>query len=119
MILLCPTAFWTCRYERNGWSLQWPYKTIWGEAAIATICFFLFLKKPWPTSRVIGVLAFLGHCIFWYWFTDDGFRSPHWLDWEIPGYGGPAGMVLGFCALLIWGLYVYGSDAAFPRNSRH
>jgi hypothetical protein len=104
-ILLCPTAIWTCGYERNGWSLQWPYKIVWGEAALATICFFLFLKGPWATSRRIGVSAFLGHCIFWYWFTSDGFHS---LNWEMPSYDGPGGMVLGFCALLIWGLYAHG-----------
>ncbi len=106
MILLGPTAIWTCVYERNGWSLQWPYKAVWGEAALATICFFLFLKGPWAKSSRIGVLAFLGHCIFWYWFTSDGFHS---LDWGMPGYGGAIGMMLGFCALLIWGLYVYES----------
>ncbi len=106
MILLGPTAIWTCGYERNGWSLQWPYKTVWGEAALATIFFFLFLKGPLATSRRIGALGFLGHCIFWYWFTSDGFQP---LNWGMPGYGGPVGMVFGFCALLIWGLYVYGS----------
>jgi hypothetical protein len=54
-------------------------------------------------------LAFLGHCIFWYWFTINGFRSLRWADWEMPGYGGPFGMVLGFCALMIWCFYVYES----------
>jgi hypothetical protein len=112
MILLGPTAIWTCGYDRNGWSLQWPYKTIWGEAALATICYFLFLKGPLATSRRIGALAFLGHCIFWYCFTSDGF---HPLNWAIPGYGGPVGMVLGFCALLIWGLYIYGSRGIAPQ----
>ena len=48
--------------------------------------------------------AFFGHCIFWYWFTSDGF---HALNWERPGYDGAFGLVLGFCALLIWGLYAY------------
>jgi hypothetical protein len=109
MILLSPAAYWTCVYERNGWSLQWPYKTIWGEATLATVCFFVFLKGPWRAWRRIGVLAFLGHCIFWYWFTINGFRSLRWADWEMPGYGGPFGMVLGFCALMIWCFYVYES----------
>ena len=107
-ILLCPTAIWPCRLEPNGWSLQWSYKTVWGEASLVIICFLLFLKGPWATSRWIGVLAFLGHCIFWYWFEGDGFRSINSLNWGIPGYHGPAGMVLGFCSLLIWGLYIYG-----------
>jgi hypothetical protein len=105
IILLCPAAIWTCKYEQNGWSLQWPYKTVCGEALLATICFVLFLKGPSAMSRRVGVIAFLGHCIFWYWFTSDGFHS---LNWEMPGYDGPVGMVSGFCALLIWGLYKYG-----------
>src|SRR5256885_10973832 len=76
---------------------------VWGEGMLAIICFFLFVKWPWRTSRRIGTLAFLGHCIFWYWFMNGGFHS---LNWEISGYAGPVAMVLGFCALLIWGLYV-------------
>jgi len=110
-ILLCPTALWTCAYLRNGWSLLWPYKAVWGEAAFAMMCLFLFLKGPWATSRRIGVSAFLAHCIFWYWFTSGGFHS---LNWGVPGYGGPVGMVLGMCSLLIWGLYVYGTREHSP-----
>jgi chromate transport protein ChrA len=106
-ILLCPTAVWTCGYLRNGWSLQWPYKTIWGEAAIALICVCIFLKGPWEMSRKIGVSALLGHCIFWYWFTSDGFHWPIRFEWGLPGYGGPFGMVVGICTLLVWGLYAY------------
>jgi hypothetical protein len=103
-ILLCPTAIWTCRLEPNGWSFQWPYKTVWGEAFLVTICLFLFLKWPSSRSREIGMMAFLGHCIFWYWFTSGGFHS---LNWEMPGYDGPFGLVLGSCSLVIWGLYAY------------
>jgi hypothetical protein len=107
-ILLCPAAIWTCMLEPNGWSLQWPYKTVWGETSLALICLLLFLKVSRTSSRWIGVSAFLGHCVFWYWFEGDGFRSINSLNWEIPGYQGAAGMVLGFCSLLTWGLYVYG-----------
>lgn len=113
-ILLSPTAIWTCGYERNRWSLQWPYKAVWGEAILATILFFLFLRGPWKTSRAIGVCGFLGHCIFWCWFASDGFRWP--LEWGVPGYAGPFGLLLGFCALLIWGLYASGPRECAGRN---
>ena len=107
LILLCPTAVWSCGYERNGWSLQWPYKIIWGEAALALICVCIFLKRSSEMSRKIGLSALLGHCIFWYWFMSDGFHLPNSLNWGMPGYGGPFGMVVGICALVAWGLYAY------------
>jgi hypothetical protein len=106
LILLSPTAVWTCGYEQNGWSLQWPYKLIWGEAALAMICFCIFLKGPREASRKIGLSGLFGHYLFWYWFTGGGFRSPNLLHWG-PLYGGPFGMVLGISALLVWGLYSY------------
>jgi hypothetical protein len=84
-ILLSPVAVWTCRYEQNGWSLQWPYKTIWGEAALASICVGIFLMAPWEISRKMGLSALLGHCVFWYWFVSDGFHLPNSLNWEMPG----------------------------------
>jgi len=106
LIFLSPTAVWTCGYEQNGWSLQWPYKLIWGEAALAVICFCIFLKGPREASRKIGSFALLGHCFFWYWFTCNGFCSPVSLFWG-PRYDGPFGMMLGSFALLVWGLYSY------------
>jgi chromate transport protein ChrA len=104
LILLSPAAVWTCGYEQNGWSLQWPYKLIWGEAALAVICLCIFLKGPRETSLKSGLLGLFAHYLFWYWFTGDGFRSPTLFHWG-PLYGGPFGMVLGICALLVWGLY--------------
>jgi hypothetical protein len=123
LILLCPTAIWTCGYERNGWSLQWPYKLIWGEAALAVICFCTFLKGPREAWRKIGLLALLGHCLFWYWFMCYGFCSPAVLNWGMPGYGGPFGMVLGISALLVW-VYAYrtrenSTRIASSRTSNH
>jgi hypothetical protein len=115
IIVLCPAMFWTCLYERNGWSPQWPYKTIWGEATLATICLFVFLKGDWARSRRFGVLAFVGHCIFWYCFTV-GLRPLRWVDWESPVYGGPFGMAFDFCSLLTWVLYVYSSREHSPEN---
>lgn len=106
LIVLCPTAVWTCGYERNGWSLQWPYKMIWGEAALVLICICIFLKGSSELSRKIGLSALLGHCIFWYWFMGDGLHLPNF-NWEIPGYGGPFGMVVGICTLVVWSLYAY------------
>ncbi len=106
-ILLSPTAVWTCGYERNGWSIQWPYKMIWGEAVLAVICVLIFLKGPWETSRRVGVSALLGHCVYWYWFVTDGLHLPNSLNWGMPGYGGPFGMVVGILTLLVWGLYAY------------
>lgn len=117
LILLCPTAIWTCGYELNGWSLQWPYKPIWGEAALVMICFFVFLKGPWKASRKIGLLALLVHCLFWYWFISDGFHSPDSLNWGMPGYAGPFGMVLGASALLCWGVYAYRASSELPHQS--
>lgn len=102
-IILCPTAIWTCEYERNGWSLQWPYKMVFGEPMLALICLRVFLKAPWAVARWVGISAFLAHSLFWYWFTSDGF---HALEWGIPGYRGPAGLILGFCSALVWGLYI-------------
>lgn len=108
VILLCPTAVWTCGYaQQSRWSLQWPYKIIWGEAALALICFCLFLKGSREASLKIGLSGLSGHCLSWYWFMCNGFRSPAVLEWEMPGYGGPFGMVLGISALLVWGLYSY------------
>lgn len=107
LILLSPTAVWTCGYaQQSRWSLQWPYKPIWGEAALAVICFCIFLKGPWEASLKVGLSGLFGHYLFWYWFTSDGFRSPTLLHWG-PLYGGPFGMVLGFFALLVWGFYAY------------
>jgi hypothetical protein len=105
-ILLSPTAVWTYGYELNGWSLQWPYRMIWGEAALALIGVCILLKGHWELSRRIGVSALLGHCVFWYWCMSDGFL-PKSLNWGVPGYGGPFGMVVGVCTLLVWGLYAY------------
>lgn len=106
-ILLCPAAIWTCVYERNGWSLQWPYKIIWGEAAFALVCVLIFLKGTWELSRKIGFSALIGHCVFWYWFMSDGFRLPTSLNWGIPGYDGPFGMLVNICALWVWFCYAY------------
>jgi len=125
MILLSPAAVWTCGYEQNGWSLQWPYKMIWGEGAAAAICIYVFLKGPWDISRRVGVLALLGHSIFWYWFTSDGFHWPIRFEWGRPGYGGVFGMLVGIPALMTWGLYAYrmkayalGVGAAIPTRSK-
>ncbi|PYX05743.1 MAG: hypothetical protein DMG88_20600 [Acidobacteria bacterium] len=103
VIVLCPSAIWTCGYERNGWSLQWPYKMVLSEPVLALICVWLFLTASRAAARWIGISAFLVHSLFWYWFTSDGFHS---LEWGIPGYGGPAGLILGFCSALVWGLYI-------------
>jgi hypothetical protein len=116
LILLCPTAVWTCGYERNGWSLQWPYKLIWGEATLAVICFCIFLKGPREASRKIGLSTLLGHCLFWYWFMCDGFRSPAVLNWGVPGYVGPFGMVMGICTLVVWGALRVLHERAPSRN---
>jgi hypothetical protein len=77
-----------------------------GEAALAVICFYIFLKGPWEASLKVGLSGLFGHYLFWYWFTRDGFRSPTLLHWG-PLYVGPFGMVLGFFALLVWGFYAY------------
>ena len=107
LILLSPTVVWTCGYaQQSHWSLQWPYKTIWGEAALALICFSIFLKAPRETSLKIGLSGLFAHYLFWYWFPGDGFRSPALLYWG-PLYGGPFGMVLAISALLVWGLYSF------------
>ena len=105
-ILLSPSAVWTCGYEQNGWSFQWPYKMIWGEAAAATIGACVFLKGPWEMSRTVGVSLLLGHCMFWYWFAFS-LHTPIRFEWAIPSYGGPFGMLLGIPALLIWAAYSY------------
>jgi len=102
-ILLCPAAIWTCAYEQNGWSLQWPYKLVLGESALVLICLWVFLKEPWVAARWVGVSALFAHSLFWYLFPGSRF---HALAWEIPGYGGPAGLILGFCSALVWGLYI-------------
>jgi hypothetical protein len=107
LILLAPTAVWTFGYaQQSGWSLQWPYKMIWGEAALALICFCIFVKGPRGVSLKIGLLGFLGHYLFWYWLAGNGFHLPCSLYWG-PLYGHLFGMVLGFSALLVWGLYAY------------
>lgn len=107
LILLSPTVVWTCGYElQSRWSLQWPYKLIWGEAALALICFCIFLKGPREASLKIGLAGLFSHCLFWYWFEENGFYSPFSLHWG-PLYSGPFGMVLGFSALLVWGRYAY------------
>lgn len=109
LILLSPTAVWTCVYEqRSKWSLQWPYKPIWGEAALAVICFRKFLNGPREASLKIGLLALFGHYLFWCCFTGDGFHSPYSLEWG-PLYTGLFEIVLGFSSLLVWGLYAYRS----------
>src|SRR4029077_9328034 len=102
-ILLCPAAIWTCAYEQNGWSLQWPYKSVLGESALFLICLWVFLKGPWVAARWVGISALFAHSLFWYLFPGSRF---HALAWEIPGYGGPAGLILGFCSALVWGLYI-------------
>ena len=107
LILLSPTAVWTCGYaQQSRWTLQWPYKMIWGEAALALICFCIFLQGPREASLKIGLSGLFGHYLFWYWFAGDGFHSPTALYWG-PLYGHLFGMVLGFSALLVWGLYTY------------
>jgi hypothetical protein len=48
-------------------------------------------------------LAFFAHSLFWYLFPGSRF---HALEWGIPGYRGPAGLVLGFCSAFVCGLYI-------------
>lgn len=76
---------------------------VFGEPAVALICLWVFLKVPWAAARWVGISAFLAHSLFWYWFPSDGF---HALEWGIPGYGGPVGLILGFCSVLVWGVYI-------------
>ena len=107
LILLSPTAVWAFGYaQQSRWSLQWPYKIICGEAALALICFCIFLKGPREASLKIGLSGLLGHHFFWYWFAGNGLHSPSAL-YSGPLYGHLFGMVLGFFALLVWGLYAY------------
>ena len=116
LILLSPTAVWTCGYaQQSRWSLHWPYKTVWGEAALALICFWIFLKGPRDASLKIGLSGLFGHYLFWYWFAGDGFRSPSSLYWG-PLYGHLFGMMLGFSALLVWGLYAYRTGDCSSGN---
>jgi hypothetical protein len=96
-IVICPSAIWFCAYERNGWSLQWPYKMVLSEPVLAVLCVWAFLKWPWDISRWVGTSAFTAHTLFWYWFTSDGFKP---LNWGIPGYAGPFGLLLSVCSLL-------------------
>lgn len=95
-ILLCPAAIWTCAYV-------WPYKPVLIESALVLICLWVFLKGPWVVARWVGISAFFAHSLFWYLCPGNRF---HALEWGIPGYGGPVGMILDFCSALVWGLYI-------------
>lgn len=106
LILLSPTAVSTYGYVRNGWSLEWRYRLIWGEAALAVICFCLFLRGRRGVTLTAGLSGFFGHCLFWYWSMGNGFRSFNQLYWG-PLYDGAFGIMLGTSALLVWGLYSY------------
>jgi len=107
LILLSPTVVWTFGYELHSrWSLQWPYKVIWGEAVFAVICFCVFLRGPREVSLKLGLAGLFGHYTFWYWFAGNGFRCPWSLYWG-PVYGDLYGMVLGFSAMLVWSFYAY------------
>ena len=112
-IAICPSAIWTCAYERNGWSLAWPYKTVWGEALLALICVWLFVNLPWAAARWVGTVAIFAHCFFWYWFTGGG---SYGFEWGIPGYGGPCGLVVGTSAMTVWGMYVRGVRATYVNG---
>jgi hypothetical protein len=102
-IFLSPCAIWTCAFEHNGWSLDWPYKSVWGEAALAVICLWAFLHSPWVVGKWIGLLAFIAHALFWYFFLSTSFYG---LNWGLPHYAGPAGLVLGISAAFIWEIYI-------------
>jgi hypothetical protein len=100
--LLCLPVIWTCAYLRQTWSLQWPYRMILGEPALALTCPSIFLNAPWKIARWVGVSAFLTHSVLWCWFMGDGFH----FEWGIPGYAGPAGLIVGSGLLFAWRLYI-------------
>jgi hypothetical protein len=102
-IAICPSAIWIYAYERNGWSLDWPYKNILGELLLALICIWLFVNLRWAAARWIGAVSIVGHCLFWYWFTGGRFYG---FEWGIPGYTGPYGFIVGTSAMAVWGMYV-------------
>lgn len=102
-IFLAPCAFWTCAYEHNGWSLDWPYKPIWCEAAVAVICVWAFLKARWEIGKWIGPIILVAHVHFWYFFHGNGLNG---LNWGISHYGGPGGLLLNSAAALVWVLYI-------------
>jgi len=102
-IFLSPCAIWTCAYEHNGWSLEWPYKPIWGEAALAVVCLWAFVNLRWVIGKWVGLFVFLAHSLFWYLFHSNGLFG---LNWGIPHYAGPAGLTLGISAAFAWELYI-------------
>ncbi len=103
-VFLSPCAIWTCAYEHIRWSLDWPYKLIWGEAALAVLCLWVFLKARWAIGKWIGISAFVAHSLFWYFFLSGTLNG---LNWGIPHYAGPAGLLLGTSAAFAWELYIW------------
>jgi hypothetical protein len=103
-IFLSPCVVWTGLYEQQSrWSLDWPYRPIWGEAVLVVGCLWAFLNVRWVIGKWIGLFTFLAHTLFWYFFLSDRLNG---LNWGIPHYAGPAGLTLGIFAGLVWELYV-------------
>ncbi len=70
-----------------------------------TVIFLLFLWILLGRSSMlvrIGFAAVIGHFVFWFWFLSSS-RGP---NWDKPGYFGPAGPIMAFCAGLAWVAYV-------------
>jgi hypothetical protein len=109
-IVICPSAIWACAYLRNGWSVDWPYKTILGEPLLALICVWLFITLPWAAARWVSSIGIFAHCLIWYWFLGNGSYP---FEWGIPGYGGPWGFIVGAFTITAWGMYVRGVRASY------
>jgi len=103
-IFLSPCVIWTFAYEQQSrWSLDWPYRPIWGEAVLAVGCLWAFLNVRWAIGKWVGLFGLVAHTLFWYFFLTNGLYG---LNWSIPHYAGPAGLTLGIFAASVWELYI-------------
>ena len=96
--IFAPPAFWVFFYEQSFWPVGWPSRGAPFELAIALACTLLFLSGKWKAPPWVSFLLLTVHYVFWYFA---GSSNPSY-----PNYAGPFGPTLGFCAAVVWGLYV-------------
>jgi hypothetical protein len=97
---LLPTV-WICADPHRRWLFVWPYE-VSIELVAMIFAFFLFLCRSRSISIWLGFAVAATHYVFWYWL----YGGLHVPNWSVPGYFGPAGLILALCTSLAWVGYV-------------
>jgi hypothetical protein len=93
-------AVWICSDPHRGRLFMPPYEGPFELAVVITV-FVLVLYRNWSVPVWASLTGAAMHYAFWYWL----FNGLHVPNWSAPGYLGPAGPILAFCASVAWATY--------------